>query len=151
MIAYRIARAKYIDDLSGTGARKAGGRWNLIGVPILYLAQSRALAMVELLGHVQVKTMPLDFQLAEIDFPGELVADLAVALPNRWDAIPTSPETAHIGSDWVASQASLVLKVPSAHVQEEYNYLVNPLHPRSSEVRVVATRPFAFDARLLPR
>ena len=151
MIAYRIARARFIRDLSGEGARLHGGRWNAPGVPLLYLAESRALAILETLTYVQVKTLPLDYQLAEVSLPDDAVADPTAPLPDDWARIPHGPATERVGSAWALAQQGLVLRVPSAHVPEEHNYLINPRHPRSSEVRVVAIRPFAFDARLLPR
>ncbi len=151
MIAYRIARTRFIRDLSGEGARLHGGRWNATGVPMLYLAESRALAILETLTYVQVKTLPIDYQLAEISFPADAVTDLAEPLPDDWARIPHGQATERLGSAWALAMRGLVLRVPSAHVPEEHNYLVNPRHPRSAEVRVVGTRPFAFDARLLPK
>lgn len=151
MIGYRIARARYIGDLSGEGARLHGGRWNAPGVPMLYLAESRALAALEELTYVQVKTLSLDMQLATISFPDDAVADVAAPLPDDWASIPHGPATPRIGSAWALGGRGLVLRAPSAHMPEEHNYLINPRHPRSAELRVVTVRPFAFDVRLLAK
>ena len=69
MILYRIARCTYANDLSGTGARLYGGRWNSIGKPATYLASSCSLAMLEVLVHLQPLMVPDDFCLVEVDVP----------------------------------------------------------------------------------
>jgi RES domain-containing protein len=41
-----------------------------------------------------------------------------------------------------------VLKVPSVVVKDEFNYIINPLHPKSREIKIAEQKPFSFDARL---
>ncbi len=54
-----------------------------------------------------------------------------------------------IGDAWIRAQRSLALRVPSAVVPEEYNLLVNPVHPRFSELRIIGSpEPVVFDPRL---
>ncbi|HLR38131.1 MAG TPA: RES family NAD+ phosphorylase, partial [Chitinophagaceae bacterium] len=57
---YRIAKCHYIDDLSGTGAKTYGGRWNSKGHPVIYTAGSRSLAALETLVHIPQKNIPPD-------------------------------------------------------------------------------------------
>ncbi|NIR50304.1 RES family NAD+ phosphorylase [candidate division KSB1 bacterium] len=63
MKVYRIARSAYIEDLSGTGARLYGGRWNHKGTSIVYTSKNRALATVEYLVHVSLAILPTDLSL----------------------------------------------------------------------------------------
>jgi RES domain-containing protein len=69
MEVFRIARCHYIDDLSGTGGRLFGGRWNSKGWPVLYTASSRSLAAMEALAHIPPKNLPPDFCIATIHIP----------------------------------------------------------------------------------
>jgi len=52
MIVYRLTQAGYAGDLQGHGAFVAGGRWNSKGRYALYCAESRSLALCELLAHL---------------------------------------------------------------------------------------------------
>jgi RES domain-containing protein len=54
---------------------------------------------------------------------GEL--DLS-SLPRNWKADPVPPRVQAIGDDWVAGGHSAVLRVPSALVPGESNFLLNP-------------------------
>ena len=40
------------DDTTGAGAKKTGGRWNRKGIALIYTAESRALACLETLVHL---------------------------------------------------------------------------------------------------
>ncbi len=55
MLLYRISKSKYANDLSGEGARRAGGRWNFKGTPVVYTADSTALATLETLVHFPLR------------------------------------------------------------------------------------------------
>ena len=48
MITYRISNAAYSNDISGSGAKRMGARWNSKGVPLLYTAQHISLALLEI-------------------------------------------------------------------------------------------------------
>lgn len=148
--AWRILKAKYQNEpLSGEGARRVGGWWNHRGTPLVYLAESVALAMLEVLVHLQdADTLP-KYALAEIRFDSSLVQELRPEdLPKDWRYFPHSSSTKEIGRQWVDAQSSVLLKVPSSVSPREANYLLNPEHPRLSEVEVGAISGHAFDPRL---
>ena len=69
MIVYRICNALYSDDLSGTGAKLFGGRWNSKGVSMLYVSEHISLAVVEMLVHNQFKDFSVDFSILKIALP----------------------------------------------------------------------------------
>jgi RES domain-containing protein len=151
MQVYRLAKAKHIRDLSGVGARIAGGRWNVKGTAVLYTAESRALATVEYLVHVPIAIIPMNLRMAAIDVP-DAAPRIAVAtndLPTDWNRYPPPPELATIGTDWILKNSHLLLYVPSAVVPGEHNVLINPFHPDMKHVKIVNVEVYKFDKRLL--
>jgi RES domain-containing protein len=53
-----------------------------------------------------------------------------------------------VGDAWLAARTHAALSVPSVLVPQERNLLLDPAHPRFSEVRIGAPQPFRFDDRL---
>ncbi|MDB5117116.1 MAG: superfamily protein [Mucilaginibacter sp.] len=150
MIVYRLSKQAYINDLSGYGAEKTGGRWNSKGVPILYTAASRALAVVEIAVHTPLGIMPVNYFLATLILPDDnsiLKIDTA-ELPLNWNRNPFIKATQAIGDDFIKSNKYLILQVPSATVIGDHNYLVNPRHPDFKNIQVKGIEPFEFDSRL---
>jgi RES domain-containing protein len=149
MRVWRIARECY-DPLDGEGARRVGGRWNSAGRPLVYTSRTASLSMLEVLVWVDPEDVPDDLRLFEIDVPDDAVIlslDPA-SLPTRW-AEHSCPECVQAGDRWIDGSESLALDVPSALLPEEHNLLINPMHPDAVRVRVVESRPFSFDLRLL--
>ena len=153
MIVYRIAKAVYAHDLSGTGARVHGGRWNKKGIPIVYTASSPALATVEFLVHVDPILRPSNLRLVSIEVPDSASASAIddASLPEDWATYPAPAKLADIGTSWAETQQTLILRVPSAVVFGDENILLNPMHPEFSAVRVAKDTAYAFDPRLLDR
>lgn len=151
MILYRIAKCNYAADLSGTGARLYGGRWNSVGQSMVYLASSRALAVLEVLVHLSPTMLPADFCLVEFEAPDNDVLSIDIkALPHNWQD-PSAPDKLKLlGNDFLKRKEHLFMKVPSVIVPDDFNYLLNPLHPKASEVKLVSQQPFSFDERLTP-
>ena len=152
MVTWRIARRAF-QALDGEGARLYGGRWNSERRPAVYTSQSLSLAALEYLVQVAPLLAPTDLVAMEIhvpDAPG-LGAGVEPAEfpPGDWRAYPAPDWQAELGDLWLADATFLWLAVPSAIVPEERNILINPLHPRISDVRVRSTRAFGFDERLL--
>ena len=147
MILYRIAKRPYA-DLYGTGARLYGGRWNSEGRSMVYLTSSRSLAVLEALVHLSPTNLPIDFCIMTIDAPDDLLEISVNQLPKNWNEYPEHNSLKQIGNDFLIKQKHLLLKVPSAIVKEEFNYLLNPLHKDAGLVKILNTQPFAFDQRL---
>jgi RES domain-containing protein len=151
MRLYRIARRTYLRDLSGTGSRLHGGRWNSPGRAVVYTAGSVSLATLELLCHTPLTLIPEAFGLLTLEVPDapELLETIDPAdLPDEWRAAPAPTALALIGDAWLQRGDSLLLRVPSAVVPSEWNYLLNPAHARMAEVRIAEEAAFALDARL---
>jgi RES domain-containing protein len=147
---WRIVKSRYADAaFDGEGARLYGGRWNSPGTSMVYTAQSQALAILEILVHLEKASVLVSYSLCAAHFEEDLVEALdPKALPDNWRDYPPPSELRAIGDAWVAEQTSAVLEVPSVMVGDESNYLINPAHPDFSSITIGEPRPFEFDARL---
>jgi RES domain-containing protein len=150
MLAYRLVKAKHaLDAFTGEAARRYGGRWNRPGIPMVYAAQSRALAAQETLVHFGGEERNIDFVVYEVDVPDDLLLRLRVEdLPRDWRNSIPADSTQELGSAWQMALSSPALAVPSVLVPEEYCVLLNPLHPDTRRITVSFPIPFEFDGRL---
>ena len=148
--AWRLTKTKYLSAAwDGEGARKAGGRWNEPGVAVVYASGSLSLALVEVLVHLAVEILP-SYSAVPIEFDESLVTVVAPGrLPRNWKESPPPPATQAIGSEWVASGTSAVLRVPSVVVPGEFNFILNPAHREFGRIAIGTPMPFPFDARLM--
>jgi RES domain-containing protein len=151
MRIWRICKARFADEaFSGMGARRFGGRWNTPGVPMVYASSSLALAALELFVHLEPGQAPDDLVYISATLPeGEPAHTLQSAdLPPAWWTDDVLDTTRKLGDAWIAAHSSLALLVPSVPIHAEWNVLVNPLHPRLSELQIDPPQPFVFDARM---
>jgi len=153
MKVYRIERKKYLDTtLDGLGASISDGfRWNSKNTHIVYSAESRSLALLEIAVHLDLsEDLPNDRYYVEIDIPDDIKITILniVDLPDNWDEKPPTLKTQYIGDDFVKSGVSAVLKVPSCIIQQEFNYLVNPYHSDSKRIKITSKNKLIFDSRL---
>jgi RES domain-containing protein len=150
MIVYRLSKAKFAADLTGQGARLAGGRWNSQGVALLYTSESRALCAVEIAVHTSLSLLPSDYYLTTIMIPDSAPVSVInpAKIPHGWQSFPFPSFTRIIGDQFVKQNRYLVLKVPSAVVQGDFNYLINPSHTLMDQVKIIQTERFEFDERL---
>jgi len=149
MIVYRLSKGKYHRDLSGKGAEIHGGRWNSKGIALLYTSQSRALTFAEISMHIPLGIVPKDYFLITIEIPDTAdILELTEAdMPADWRSNPHSGSTQKIGDEFTTELKHLVLRVPSAVVPGDFNYLINPFHSMISEVTIADVEPFEFDSR----
>jgi RES domain-containing protein len=147
---YRISTTEHINDLSGTGARIYGGRWNNAGYPIIYSSGSRSLATLEFLVHVPMALAPDNLSIAEIKISKNVRRESIIIkeLPSNWRSYPAPEQLAEIGTKLIKSKSSLLLDIPSAIVDKEINSLINPLHPDMKHVEISKIEKFYFDSRL---
>jgi RES domain-containing protein len=148
---WRIVKSRYASTaFDGEGARLYGGRWNSPGKPMVYTSSTISLAVLEVLGHLQEASLLSSYSLISADFDDALVERLDHSmLPDDWRSYPAPSELQRKGDEWVQSRRSAVLEVPSAIVERESNYLINPAHPDFSSVVIGEPEPFTFDERLL--
>ena len=140
------------DDLSGAGAKRTGGRWNAEGDALIYASDSQALACLETIVHLNAGGLPLNRYLVAIIIPARIWAkartQTPATLPVGWDADPAGRASLQFGTAWLRAQSSALMRVPSVIVPEEYNLLINPLHPESHAIRAEKRRKWLYDPRL---
>jgi RES domain-containing protein len=148
MELYRLTKSKYENDLSGTGAFLAGGRWNNKGTYLLYTAASRSLAVVEALAHLVTVRNAEPYSMLVLYLPDDVALSVQTnsTLKSNWQS--DLSYTQSLGDTWARNNSSLLLQVPSAIISKEYNFLLNPLHPQARQVKVLDFEPFTFDLRL---
>jgi RES domain-containing protein len=151
MMLFRIASIKFINDLSGMGARINGGRWNHKGTGVIYASQSRALATLEYLVHATMPAIiPDDVSIIQFNIPDKIIPlqTKRNTLPNNWQNTLPSLKLKNIGTEWVLSKKSLLLQVPSAIIDKEFNMLINPEHPDMKYIKLSKPETFILDKRL---
>ena len=146
-VGYRLSSRRYSAN-SGKGAALYGGRWNPVGVEVIYAAMSPSLAALEILVHYD--TLPTIFVLTEIRIPVRVrISQLADRdLPPKWDDQVPGAATQAVGARWILGQRSAVLSVPSSIMPIERNLVLNPAHPDFRFIRFRPSTPFRFDSRL---
>lgn len=153
MKLFRIEREKYLNTtLSGIGASMDdGNRWNSRFTRLVYTAESRALALLEVAVHLDLsEDLPTDRFLVEIEVPDDVTVQeiRQENLPADWNEHPPTTSTQTIGDDFVFQNTALLLRVPSCLVPDEFNYLINPHHVEMQGVQVSKTLVMGFDGRL---
>lgn len=149
--AWRLIKRRYSGAaFDGEGARLNGARWNSVGTRVAYASDSKALAVLEVLVHLQSTGTLSAYDLVGVEIPDALIEVLdRASLPRAWTESPPPVEIQAIGDTWIAANRSAVLAVPSVVVPDAVNYLINPLHPGFAEMTVYPPEPYALDSRLM--
>ncbi len=148
---WRIVNSRYAAQaFTGEGARINGGRWNSQGIKMVYTAESNALAILEILVHLNDSRLLSNYLIGAIHFDESQVTAVDIAaLPRNWQTSPPPPELPLLGDGWARSGTSVILRVPSAIVPTESNYLINPDHAAYPSLKIEQPRPFYLDPRLI--
>ncbi len=148
MIVYRITNSQFKDDISGNGAKIKGARWNLQGSSMLYTAENISLCILELLVHIGLQDIQNFYHLLAISIPdGVSVSEISIRkLKTNW--LEDEDYTAFMGTEFLKNNENLVLKVPSAIIEEEHNLLINPYHTDFKKIKIKKSKEFIFDQRL---
>jgi RES domain-containing protein len=147
--AFRIVQDKFSVAPYSYGLKSAG-RWHPKGTPMVYAASSIALAMVEYLCIKGPGVLTSRWALLIYNINGQLPSLDITSLPLNWAARAHSKDTQEIGKQWILSNEAPAMKIPSARLPlfaypEEFNLLINPLHPAlQEEVSIVESRPLRF-------
>lgn len=149
MQVWRLSSARYATHaFSGMGGMYAARRWNQKGHLIVYTATSRALAAIEYFVNLEPNLAPDDLIMLEARVPDENIEQINLdSLPRNWYAIDNLDCRA-IGTEWLRSQRSVALKVPSVPVRGDWNVLLNPAHPDFRSIAISSREPFFYDQRM---
>lgn len=150
MIIYRITKNEHV-ALDGMGGLFGSGRWHKKGNLVIYASEHASLAAWEKIVHVtNFENLPNNLLLVKIEIPDriELPTVPQTVLVNGWDSYPFTVETVDYGTSFLRTNEHLALKVPSAIIPDEFNIIINPLHPDIKDCKVISTVPFIFDKRV---
>ncbi len=147
---WRITTRRFVEDaFSGEGAKLFGGRWNRPGQSVVYTAESRSLALLEML--VQDDPLRAHYVLIPAYLSKNVSIEIieASALPQGWRAQAGRDQLQTLGGEWLRRFRCCVLAVPSAVMPAELNFLINPLHQDFRHVTLGKPEPLDTDFRLI--
>ncbi|MGB3508612.1 MAG: RES family NAD+ phosphorylase [Microcoleaceae cyanobacterium] len=151
LTVWRISHKKHIDTaFKGEGARRGRGRWNSKGTALVYASATLSLAALETLVSMEIENFGNIFVSIGVKIPDNFPIkqlDESVLPPNWRDTLPPR-FLASIGDRWLASKSTAVLRVPSAIIPGEYNYLINPLHPDFEKIAIYPPQAFILDRKM---
>jgi len=147
MIVYRLSHAKYASVLNSSGV---ANRWNQAFQFVIYCSENISLCALELLAHTNGIRPAGEFKIMEIEIKDQSNLKLVNTkeLPENWHQLQSYALTQHIGSEWYESKSSLLMKIPSAIIQSEFNYVINTQHPDfHKDVKLNSSKAFFWDTR----
>ena len=149
LIVQRLIAPRHAETaFSGDGARLHGGRWNSKGFPVVYTSSSLALAVLEML--VQANPLPVYIKIPATLPSGLLIAHINTnKVPVDWQSAIAPPDIQKFGDAWMTERRTCVLRVPSAIIPDECNYLLNPAHPDFARITIDTPAKHLMDDRLL--
>jgi RES domain-containing protein len=142
---WRVSRHR---ELEGAGGLRAPGRWHERGMPVVYLAESPAGALLESCVHTSANDVPPHYLLLGIEVNRAVSQEGvdAAGLPADW--INRLEVTREIGTTWLREQRSCLLRIPSALVPATFNVMLNPLHADAARLRIASMVKYPFDPRI---
>jgi len=148
--AWRLTEQTYADEIfGGEGPRLHGARWNSPGYRVVYTSATVTLAMLEVMVNAARRKLLEFFVVASCTFDESLVTHVDLEeLPANWRDPEPPEELRMIGDEWIRSERSAVLCVPSVIVDYERNYLLNPVHSDFKRIKLSPPQPFRFNLRL---
>ena len=148
MTVYRICNPQFNEDITGTGAKLFGGRWNSKGVAMLYASEHISLSVLEMLVHNRFTDFAIDLSLLYISFTDTMNIKEVKNNKLKSDWVNDFEYTRFMGDQFIKAQTHAILKVPSAVIKHEHNYIMNPLHVDFKKIKIVQTVSFSTDKRL---
>ena len=149
--AFRLVKKKYKSDaFTGESSRRFGGRWNRKGTAAVYLSDTLSLAALEQFIYLGREGLRLSFVYFKLEIP-DIVSVSNIEpryLPKEWRREPAPNSTRDLGTKWAESGDSALLRVPSAVIPVECNYLLNIKHPDFDRIKISKPEPFTFDPHM---
>ena len=150
MEVFRICKETFASGLYASGA---SNRWNKRDQFVIYTGSSRSLATLELIVHKSSIAPLTSYKVMVISIADDdhlIRQTLISSLPVAWRSLSAYSTLQLIGGDWYDSNETLILKVPSAVIPYEYNFIINMRHPDfNDKVKLVRIENYFWDNRLL--
>ena len=148
MTVFRICNPQFSEDISGTGAKLYGGRWNSKGVAMLYASEHISLSVLEMLVNNRFTDFATDLNLIHLAFADTLSVKEVKNSKLKTDWINDFEYTRFMGDQFIKAGTHAILKVPSAVIKEEHNFIINPSHSDFKKIKITQTVSFSTDKRL---
>lgn len=150
LLVFRVGHGAY-PLWDGGGAATYGGRWNPIGVPVIYASSHYSLALLETLANLNSRSVPRPFVRGALLLPKGCSAErIGRDELQHWDSADQQATKA-AGAHWAVRATALLLFVPSVVVEGlEENVIINPRHPEFARLQPRSPEPVRWDRRLLP-
>ena len=148
MIIYRICNPQFNEDISGTGAKLYGGRWNSKGIAMLYASEHISLSVLEMLVHNRFTDFAIDLSLLHLTFMDTITVKEVKNNKLKTDWVTDFEYTRFMGDQFIKAGMHAILKVPSAVIKEEHNFIINPFHADFKKIKITQTVSFSTDKRL---
>ena len=146
MLIYRIAHKNFTRNLSVSGF---SGRWNSDGKMVLYTSENISLALLENMIYRAGSGFNSDYKIMVIEVLNEKIEEINIKkLPNNWRELDAYSELQEMGNHWYNQQNNLMLKVPSVILPENFNFIINTIHPEFSKVKLIDVLDYEPDQRL---
>lgn len=150
LLVFNIRKEKYAGSLKASGV---ANRWNKNEEYVIYSGSSRALSVLELTAHrafinidESYKILVIELAISDSDILEISVEDL----PENWRSVSAYTVLQNLGTKWYQSNEKLILKIPSALVPKEFNYLINTQHPDfHRKIKIKTIEDFNWDERLI--
>ena len=150
MLIYRICRSEFVTTLKASGL---AGRWNHDGQRVLYASASRSLATLEQLANRSGLILNGSYSIMILEVPDSINSMRVITqemLSSDWRRFSGYGRLQDVGADWYRGVESLVLRVPSVLVPQEYIFLIHTLHPDfGTQVLLVGVEAFDWDSRFV--
>ena len=150
MEIFRISTEEHANFLTASGN---ANRWNKSRQNVIYAGSSRSLVTLESIVHKSLIKPTTIYKVMVISVPDDenLVKRISINdLPANWQTLEAYPILQGIGAEWYKKQETLLLKVPSAVIPYEFNFVINFDHPDfPNNIHLVRIEDYFFDNRLL--
>lgn len=151
--AWRIVKKKYDKKdkaFNGVGTAESGDRWNHIDIPVVYTSSHLSLSALEKFVNMGREGQYISYVYFRLEIPDDIIEAVELSsLPSDWRSVPAKDSTKDFGTKWVKEGHSAVLRVPSAVVPIEYNFVLNPHHPDlKNSIKIDDPKPFSYDHRM---
>jgi RES domain-containing protein len=147
MIVYRILHKTVKQLLIGSGNE---GRWCSGGRKVIYMSSSVALACLENILRRSGSGFSTDFRTIFYEIPGDIIIEelLIKDLDPDWRLHNSYAYCQTIGNNWYDKKDSSILKVPSAIISDEFNYVIKTSPQNNDHIKIVDNKQFMPDERL---
>lgn len=147
MLVYRIGHKDYATMLVASGRE---GRWSSAGRKVVYTASSFALAFAENMYYRRGAGFNDDYRTVLIHVPDDLriMTFVESDLPVAWRDSKNYSQSQFFGNKWYDEMLYPVLKIPSAIVPQEYNFLLNTSHSDFTKISILKVANFLPDPRI---